>query len=228
MKRLVLLAAALACFLPLLAADCNNGDGRFTWVVLGPENPANLWQFATVRGWKASASATVYPASHNHGRLLYTPELNEYAVDDSPCNFGLASPNGSTIVLAAEYVSDSGTVAQRAYIAAVSFAASLTPAPATATMAEVPPAAATRAAGTVTVTWADLPSQAAITGYRVVRSADGIAGWSTVADVLPGAQTAQDTPGSGTWYYAAEAIYLNDGTNKVVSPHGLAAAVIVP
>ena len=228
MKRLAILlflAAALGS-LPVFA-DCQNGAGTFSFKVVGPEAHDNLWQFATVRGWRALASLTSATGSHNHGRLVYNG--TQYGVSDSPCVYGLAMPDGSTLVIVAEYVSDPNTTAQRGFVAAASFAAT-DPAPPIpdATMREVPPASAANSLGTITVTWTDLPAQPEIVGYRVVRSADGIAGWTTVADVAAGVASRTDTPGPGTFYYAVEIIYLNDGTNKQVSPHGLAAVVTIP
>ena len=231
MRRLAILLILAALAAAPMFADCENGIGRFEFRVLGPELHDNLWQFATVRGWQALASATTYAGTKNHARMQYTGST--YAVSDTSCGYGLSSPDGTELVIVAEYASDPNTTSQRAYIAAAAFAAALAPdgmiAPIPdATMREVPPATTSNALGTITVTWTDLPAQPEIVGYRVVRSADGIAGWTTVADVATGAGSATDTPGPGTFYYALEAIYLNDGTNKQVSPHGLASMVAIP
>lgn len=208
-----------------LAADCDNGVNAFSFNVLGPEAHDNLWQFADVRGWKATAS-TSYPGGHNHARMVYYVEDNLYAVSDNACQLGLSKNDGATGVCVVEYTAGENTTAQRAFVAAVSWVNTDPITIAQATMRQVPVAAAANNAGTVTVTWTDLPTQAEIIGYRVVRSADGLASWATVADVAVGAQTAPDTPGAGTWYYAVQIRYLGTPTQQV-SPHGLAAQVTV-
>ena len=60
----------------------------------------------------------------------------------------------------------------------------------------------------------------------MVRSADGLAGWTAVGTVTTDL-SATDAPGSGTWYYAVEVAYLGTPTQQL-SPHGLAASVVVP
>lgn len=220
------LVAAVLCILaaPLLAGDCQIGAGSFSFAVLGPEAHNNLWQFASVRGWSTVAS-TSHPGGHNHARLVF--EGPYYGVADNPCQFGLSTPDGTTLLVVAEYASDQNTPAQRAYFAAASFPATH-PAPTIpdATMREVPPALASHDAGTVTVSWSAVPSQAEVTGYQVVRSADGVAGWTNVGAVTT-QTSATDSPGTGTWFYAVEVAYLGVPTQQV-SPHGLAAGVTVP
>ncbi len=226
MRRAALLLAMLALVLPLKGADCQNGAGRFHFTVSGPELPSNLWQFASVRGWQAAASTVAYTGGFNHGRLYW--DGTQYGVADSPCDFGLSTPDGSTLVVVAEYTAEANLVTQRAYVAAASFAAT-NPAPAISmtTMREVPPAVAVNNAGAIQVSWAPLPSQAEIVGYRLVRSSDGLASWTTVSDNASGASSATDTQTTGTYYYAIQVIYLNDTTHKQVSPHGASWRVVV-
>jgi hypothetical protein len=227
-KRAALFLLLAAMVLPLVGADCDMGKGAFTFRVLGPEAHDNLWQFATVRGWNPASSATVYDGGgHSHGRLSYAEGY--FGLADSPCNYGLVKPDGSTLCIACEYVSGANTSVQRAYFAVRSHVTA-DPAPTIAdvTMREVPHVTAVNDAGSVTVAWTEPPSQSEVVGYRVVRSADGLATWATVIDKPTGQTSAIDNPGSGTWYYALQIIYANDGTNKVVSPHGLAASVVVP
>jgi hypothetical protein len=223
----LLALALLGSALSAPGADCTNNDGHFIFIIMGPESHDNLWQFASIRGWKSTSSATTYNGGHNHSRLVYAGTT--YAVEDTPCAYGLGSPDGSTLVIVAEYTSGSNTTTQRAYYAAASLVTA-NPAPAIpdATMREVPVVGATQDTGTVTVTWTEPTTQAEVVGYRILRSTDGLAPWTTVADKAVGDTSTTDAPGSGTFYYALEIIYQNDGTNKVVSPHGLSASVTIP
>jgi len=225
-RRAALFLVLLALVLPLLGSDCQNGAGVFTFKVLGPELHDNLWQFASVRGWKAASSATSYPGRHNHARMYF--DGAHFAVEESCCNLGIITPDGSTLVVVAEYTSGANTTGQRAYYAAASLVATDPIVIADKTMYEVPPVAAVNAAGTVTVSWTEPASQSEVVGYRVVRSADGLASWSTIVDKATGQTSGTDAPGSGTFFYALQIIYQNDGTNKVVSPHGLSASVTIP
>lgn len=226
MKRAALFLALMVLVLPLLGADCNNGAGTFMFTVIGPELHDNLWQFAAIRGWKAAASITSYAGGHNHARLVWGG--SHYAVADTSCAYGLSAPDGTTLVIVAEYTADANTTAQRGYIAAASFVATDPIVIADATMREVPPVVAVVDAGTVQAVWTPLPTQTQIVGYRLVRSADGLASWTTVTDVAADVGTANDTPASGTYYYAVQVIYQNDGINKQVSPHGASWQVVVP
>lgn len=226
MKRLLVLLVLAALAVPLLAADCQNGMGNFSFTVLGPELHDNLWQFASVRGWPSTASTTSFAGGHNHARLLF--QGTQFGVADTPCAYGLSGPDGTTLVIVAEYSEDPNTTAQRGFYAAASFVtANPAPAISNATMREVPPVTAVNNAGTITVAWTEPPAQPEIIGYRVVRSADGIAGWTTVGDVATGVTSQPDTPGTGTWHYALQLRYLGSPVQQV-SPHGLSASVTVP
>lgn len=220
----VLAMLALLAALAARAGDCQNGDGRFYFVVAGPEAHSNLWQFAYVRGWQAAAS-TSYPGLHNHGRLVFNSGY--FFVEDNACAYGITAPTGQVLVVVAEYVEGPNTVDQRAFYAAASFAATAEVAEIPAViMREVPPASAVKNGVTVTISWSAVPSQPEVVGYQVVRSADGIAGWTNVGTVTTDLSVT-DVPGIGTWYYAVEVAYSGTPTQQL-SPHGLAAMVTVP
>jgi len=221
MKKLCLLA--LFAVYGLAAPGFCESSLPFIVQVLGPENPQNLWQFATCRFWVASRSNQAF-SGMNHGRLVWDENAGYWGMAEDACRtWSLGSGDSAvTLIAVAEYTEGVNTAAQRAFYAAASSLPGGSPSP--APMREVPQAGAFVQGTTVTVTWTAVPGQPEVAGYRVVRSPNGLAGWVEIGTTV---QTSfQDTRNNGTWYYAAEILYAGTPVQRS-SPHGLSAMVAI-
>lgn len=231
LKRLVYLGIILAALSLASQAQllCDYGAG-ISVPLIGVEDPTNLYQFMTpCKVWLSAASGTVLPMV---GQVypVYSCEtgtfyIRTYDSIDKTYYGGTCPTSGTEVVAVCDYAEGSGTTAQRGYyVARVVALNSQFPVGTAVGVVEVPPVTAVNNAGTVTITWSAVPSNTAVAGYRVVRSADGITDWSTVGDTTDLSKT--DTPGAGTWYYAVLIRYTGTPTTYV-SNHGLAASVVV-
>jgi len=228
LKRSVRLGIIL-CALSLSAAAqmCQYGSS-YNLPFIGVEDPTVLYQFAyPCNSWLMTASGTT---PWTNARPIYNSEDNSFAfaVEDSlgkSAYGGTCPASGTEVVVACNYAEGSGTVNQRAWYAAgvIALTESIPTGDGVA-FVEVPPATAVNVAGTVTITWAAVPANTAVAGYRVQRSADGITDWATVGDTTD--LTINDTPGAGTWYYSVVIRYAGSPTTYV-SEHGLVASVVV-
>lgn len=225
MKRWLLLAAFLLA-LPLAAQNpCDTGNA--TIKILGPEANDVLWHRAEYLGfWRGNNSGTVLDASY--GALHYQQGYFYSSLGGVTLSHwgGQCPAEGVECIAAVSYWDNENTVTQRAWYAVESYLAVVGIAQAEATMREVPQPAAAVESGTVTLTWAACP-ETEITGYQVVRSADGLANWTNVGSIVTD-PTQTDTPGQGAWYYALLVRFKGTPADRMSPKHGLAVQAVVP
>lgn len=221
--RAVLLAALFCASVAAFGQACSFQPSV---QVAGPERPDNLWQFANwVKVWRMTDDSIVVGVP----RLYYREGAFWIGLQTlEPAAWGGTCPQpGETMIAACAYTEAANTTAQRGFYSIGSIvvtAGGITTG--SETMQEVPPVSVAVDAGTVTVTWSAVPSQPEVTGYQLVRSADGLATWTSVGALTTGT-TAADAPGSGSWWYAVKVAFLSTPVQQY-SPHGLAAQAAIP
>lgn len=224
-KRHICFAIGLFCFCGYVLAQCPLGN-QLIIPLTGLDDPTNLYQFAyPCYIYKYSASDIVI---QNNIRPTYNGGQAGFGLCSKileAVDYGGTCPtSGLQVVGICDFTTDTGTVEQRAYYSARIL--TITTAEVTGDpveMVEVPSVAVSAAGGTVTISWSAVPQNMAVAGYRVVRSSDGI-NWTTVQDTTE--LSIQDSPGTGTWYYALKIRYAGTPVTYT-SGHGLLAVIDV-
>lgn len=225
-KRYLLLALILFFGCETLYAQCALG-ASLSVPLPGLDDPTNLFQFAyPCYFYKYSASGTVIQTNIRPTYISETDGFHMVSKTLESVDYGGTCPtSGTQVVAVCDYVENSGTLDQRAYYAArILTITSSEVIGTTIAMVEVPPVNVSAVGDTVTISWSAVPSNAAVAGYRVVRSADGLSNWVTVGDTTDTSK--QDEPGAGTWYYALQIRYAGSPVTYL-SSHGLVASITI-
>jgi len=216
---LVLSAAAFS------QEPCNIGS-YIAMPLIGAEDPINLFQFA-------------YPCSYyllNNSNIIIANHLHPSYYDDrftvvnwgafTAIDYGGICPSAGTIVIALCHYSENTGVNQRAWYAVSKIILTTDMVMGNpASFIEVPSASAILIGDNVKISWNGVPSDDAVIGYRVIRSANGLDDWAIIGDTEN--LYLYDQPGIGTWYYAVEVKFAGSPITYV-SRHGLSAKIIIP
>ena len=190
----------------------------------GVTAPDNLYQFAYPCFFYLVNQSNIVIANNLRPAYEQTIFAAESPILTRTDYGGVCPSSGTVVVCICHYTENTGEISQRAWYAAraITIAQDCVIGDAVGFI-EVPSAAVNnQGGGVVRVSWQAVPSNDAVIGYRVIRSADGLTNWVDVGDTTN--TYLDDTPGAGQWYYAVEIKFAGTPTTYV-SRHGLLASI---